>query len=66
MNQIQLGNITAIVGMFIVVANHYNLGFSQTEIEALIGGITVIVGIVYSYFVTKRTANLTTLGYPKA
>jgi len=61
----QAGNVTALAGILVTILNYYGYTILQTELEAIIGAIVVIVGIIISWVGRYRKGDLTVAGFRK-
>lgn len=61
----QGGNLTAIVGFIVLVARHYQIGITDTEVAALLGGAITAIGIIVSWVGRYRQGDLLLSGFKK-
>ena len=61
----QGGNLTAIVGFIVLVLRHYQIGITDTEIAALLGGAITAIGIIISWIGRYKKGDLFLSGFRK-
>lgn len=62
----QAGNITALVGVLVLLANAFNINIAREEIEAAVGAIASLIGIGISWYGRFRQGDLRASGVRKA
>ena len=61
----QGGNLTAIVGFIVLVLRHYQIGITDTEVAALLGGAITAIGIIISWIGRYKKGDLFLSGFRK-
>ena len=62
----QAGNITALIGVVMLILNYFKINIAREEVEALVGGIVSILGIAVSWYGRYRQGDLRPSGIRKA
>lgn len=52
----QKGNYVAIAGLIVMVLNHFNINVVQTDVEAVIGAVVIVWGVVSQFRAHKKLA----------
>lgn len=50
----QTGNIVALAGLLVTIANHFGLNIIQSDAEAIVGAGAVTYGIIHQMFTHKK------------
>lgn len=58
----QSTNLVAIVGVIVMVLNHYNINIASEEVSAVIGAGITIVGILANWYHRFSKGDVTALG----
>lgn len=61
----QTTNLTAIVGVLVLILNHFNINIGSEELMALIGAILSVGGIVMNWIHRYKKGDLTLGGFKK-
>jgi len=61
----QATNIASIVGVIMLVLNHYNINITGEELTAIIGGILSVGGVLMNWYNRFQKGDLTPLGFRK-
>jgi hypothetical protein len=61
----QATNLTALAGAIVVIARLFNHEFDQSQIEALLGAIAVIIATVISFINRYKKGDVTLAGTRK-
>jgi hypothetical protein len=61
----QSTNITAIVGVIVLILNHFKVNIAADEIMAIIGGILAVGGVVLNWVHRYQKGDLTLGGFRK-
>lgn len=61
----QTTNLTAIVGVIVMVLNHFNVNVGSEEIMGIIGAIITIVSIVTNFINRYKKGDVTVSGLRK-
>jgi len=59
----QSGNLTALVGLIVMLLKLFNVNIAETEIQSFIGAFVVIVGIIISWIGRYRKGDLKLSGF---
>ena len=59
----QSGNLTALVGLIVMLLKLFNVNIAETEIQSFIGAFVVIVGIIISWVGRWRAGGLYLSGF---
>jgi hypothetical protein len=65
-SETQKTNYTAIIGVIVLILNHFHINIGSDEIMALIGGIMSVYGIVANWYHRYSKGDLTVAGFRKA
>ena len=61
----QTTNLTAIVGVIVMILNHFNINIGSEEIMGIIGAVITIVSIVTNFIHRYQKGDLTVAGFRK-
>jgi len=61
----QTTNYTAIVGVIVLILNHFKINIGSDEIMSLIGGTLAVVGIISNWYHRYKKGDLTVAGIRK-
>jgi len=61
----QSGNLGAIIGVVMLILNHYQVNIAEAEVTALIAGVLSVLGILTSWLGRYRKGDLTVGGFRK-
>lgn len=62
MSLTQAGNYTAIVAMIMLIANHYGLKISESEVTTILLGVITLGGQIISVYGRYRHGDINLLG----
>lgn len=62
----QAGNISAIVGVVVLVLAHYHINIASEEIMTVVGAAISLIGAVSSWVSRYRKGDLTISGFRKS
>lgn len=62
MSETQKTNYTAIIGVIVLILNHFNVNIGSDEIMALIGGVLAVYGIVANWYHRYQKGDITFAG----
>ena len=60
---VQASNLTALIGVAMILLNYFKIQITQEEIQNLLGGILVVAGILLSWWRRYKQGGLTKLGF---
>lgn len=61
----QASNITVVVGLIVLILNHFHVNIGSDEISAVIGAAISIVGVIVSWVNRYKKGDLTAGGFRK-
>lgn len=61
----QASNITALVGVIILILNHFKINIASEELESVIGAGITVVGIVWNWIHRYQNGDITLSGFRK-
>lgn len=61
----QSGNLSALIGVIVLLLKIFQINIAEEEIQVLIGGILAIAGVITSWIGRARKGDLTKLGFRK-
>lgn len=61
----QASNITVVVGLIVLILNHFHVNIGSDEISAVIGAGIAIVGVIVSWVNRYKKGDLTAGGFRK-
>jgi hypothetical protein len=61
----QANNLTAIVGVIVLILNQFNINIGSEELMAVIGGLLSVIGIANNWIKRYKRGDLTLGGFRK-
>lgn len=61
----QTTNVASIVGVIVLICNHFNINIGSDELTALIGGGLAVVGVIVNWYHRYQKGDLTITGVRK-
>ncbi len=61
----QTTNLASIIGVVVLILNHFNINIGSDEISALLGGIIAVVGVISNWIHRYKKGDLTFAGIRK-
>ncbi len=61
----QTGNLVAFAGLIVTLANYMGYAFTQEEMQALLGAIAILIGIITSWVGRYKQGDLKISGFRK-
>lgn len=61
----QAANITALVGVIVLILNHFHVNIGSDEISGVIGGVVTVVGIIVNWINRYKKGDITIAGFHK-
>jgi hypothetical protein len=61
----QAGNLTALVGLLAMILKYFHINISEDEVQAVIGGIMTLSGIIISWIGRYRQGDIKLSGFKK-
>ena len=61
----QTTNIASIVGVVVLILNHFHVNIAGEELTALIGGALAVAGVVMNWVHRYQKGDLTVAGFKK-
>lgn len=62
---VQAGNLTAIVGVIMLILNAFKVNVSNEEVTVIIGGFLSVAGILHSWYKRYKVGDVTLGGFKK-
>ena len=59
----QGGNLTALVGLLVLVLQYYHVNIAAAELQSFLGAAVILVGTLTSWYGRYRKHDLTLLGF---
>lgn len=61
----QTTNVASIVGVIVLICNHFNINIGSDELTALIGGGLAVVGVIANWYHRYQKGDLAITGVRK-